>query len=382
VSAPIDREAFEKLRRIAPNQLAARRERDAGRARPLPEEISFKLTNRCDLRCSHCYQWGDQGYHRSLPQVDQGSDLPLPVVAKVLEETRAIGSNVFVWGGEPLVYRYWDGLCDLLAADPRWTSICTNGTLLDRRLASLVRISSHLETSISIDGLEAEHDALRGAGAFTRTMRGLRALVSAQRSGAYRGEISVNCVMSDAMVPRLFELVAFLEAEGVGTIYLSFPWFISEASAALMDEYVAAHFPHMRAPAQPSWHSFTFGLQPERLDRLRAELARIDGASWRVKLRYNPALEPGELDEFIAGSHRPAQGKTRCLALRTRLDVFPNGDVVSCKFFPEFSVGNLGQAPLAEVWHGEPYERVRETVSTCGLMPVCAKCNLLYTRGA
>jgi radical SAM protein with 4Fe4S-binding SPASM domain len=168
----------------------------------------------------------------------------------------------------------------------------------------------------------------------------------------------------------------------VGTIYLSFPWFISEASAELMDEYVAAHFPHLPAPAHPSWRSFTFRLRPERLDRLRAELARIDGASWRVKVRYNPALETGELDEFIAGSHRPAQGKTRCLAVRTRLDVFPNGDVVSCKFFPEFSVGNLGQASLAEVWHGEPYDHVRETVSTCGLMPVCAKCNLLYARGA
>ena len=64
------------------------------------------------------------------------------------------------------------------------------------------------------------------------------------------------------------------------------------------------------------------------------------------------------------------------------MDVFPNGDVVTCKFFPEFAVGNLIEDEVADVWHGTAFDRVRETVATCGLMPVCAKCNLLYTRGA
>jgi radical SAM protein with 4Fe4S-binding SPASM domain len=86
--------------------------------------------------------------------------------------------------------------------------------------------------------------------------------------------------------------------------------------------------------------------------------------------------------EFLLGSHRPAQNKTRCLALRTRMDVFPSGEVVSCKFFPEFAVGNLAEAEVAEVWQGSGFDQVRETVSRCGLMPVCSKCPLLYTRGA
>jgi radical SAM protein with 4Fe4S-binding SPASM domain len=111
-------------------------------------------------------------------------------------------------------------------------------------------------------------------------------------------------------------------------------------------------------------------------------LARIESASLNIKLRYNPRLDDHELEEFLAGSAKPAQGKTRCLALRTRLDVFPSGDVVSCKFFPEFSVGNLAASSVEDVWHGESYDRIRETVATCGLMPACAKCNLLYTRGA
>ena len=385
MSSPVDRKAFEKLRRIAPNQLAARREPGEWRARPLPEEVAFKLTNRCDLRCSHCYQWNEEdGYHHSLMRADSrvSRDLPLGIVAKVLEATRELRSNVFLWGGEPFVYREWDGLLTLLAAHERWTSICTNGTLVDRRLDSLLPLSSHLEMSISIDGFELEHDALRGAGAYARTLGGLRALLRCKQDGGYRGEISVNCVIGDAMVPRLFDFVAFLESEGVETIYLSFPWYISDRTSAMMDGYFAEHFPDRTAPAHPSWHSFKFRLDPGRLPELRAALARVDGADWRVKVRYNPALGTDEVHDFILGSDKPAQNKTKCLALRTRLDVFPNADVVSCKFFPEFTVGNLKDADVSDVWHGQPYDDVRETVATCGLMPICAKCNLLYTRGA
>ena len=84
---------------------------------------------------------------------------------------------------------------------------------------------------------------------------------------------------------------------------------------------------------------------------------------------------------FIMGSDKPAQNKTACHAIQTRMDIFPNGDVVSCKFFPEFRMGNLKDEGLAGVWTGERFQQVRQTISQCGLMPVCAKCNLLYTRG-
>jgi radical SAM protein with 4Fe4S-binding SPASM domain len=41
------------------------------------------------------------------------------------------------------------------------------------------------------------------------------------------------------------------------------------------------------------------------------------------------------------------------------MDVFPNGDVISCKFFPEFHVGNLKEKELHEVWHGDRFNQVR-----------------------
>src|SRR4051812_26845129 len=108
------------MRRIVPNLLEGRRAVKNGQwqARPLPEEIAFKLTNRCDLRCTHCYQWNESGYHRHLEPLERQADLDPAIIRKVLEATRSIRSNVYLWGGEPLAYRHWDELIDALADDP------------------------------------------------------------------------------------------------------------------------------------------------------------------------------------------------------------------------------------------------------------------------
>jgi len=381
--APLDPIAFEKMRRIVPNLLAGRSEADAAdwRARPLPEEVAFKLTNRCDLRCGHCYQWSTVGYHHKLPLAERRGDLDLAIVARVLEATREVQSNVFLWGGEPLLYRDWEGLIELLAADPRWTSVCTNGTLIEKRLSSLLTLGRHLEVSLSLDGFEAEHDAVRGKGSFARAWRGMELLLERKRTSEFEGEVTVNFVITDPMIARTYEFVARLDEAGVDTVYVSLPWYLAADGAARMDRYFAEHFAWSVGAGQPSWHSYTYRLDPARVDELRERFARIDATRWRTRIRYNPRLVGEDLLPFILGSDKPAQGRTRCQSTRTRMDVFPNGDVVSCKFFPEFRVGNLHDDGLEAIWHGERFDRVRETVTRCGLMPACAKCNLLYTRG-
>lgn len=92
-------------------------------------------------------------------------------------------------------------------------------------------------------------------------------------------------------------------------------------------------------------------------------------------------MEPDEIAGFLAGSERPAEGRTRCLSIATRLNVLPDGTVTTCKLFPEMRVGDLAQDGVAGVWHGEAARRARATLA-CGLTPVCSKCVQLYLHGA
>lgn len=381
----VDCVAFEKMKRIAPNFLRTQRDLrlDAHQVRALPEEVAFKLTNRCNLRCKHCYQWNEEGHHHDLSEEEQKQDIDFALIEKVFAATRELQSNVYLWGGEPLIYRDWDKLVDLLERDPRWTSMCTNGLGLEKKLDSILRISQRLELLFAIEGFREEHDAIRGKGIFDRVMESIDLLLDARAAGEYKGEIAVNFVITDAMVPRVYELLEYFEAKGIDTLYLSFLWYISNETAKKMDAYYTHQFNPfwvVNNAHRQSWHAYSYRLDPDAVDRLIAELARVEERVWKIKLRYNPALNRDEIHDFILGSDKPAQGKTRCLSIKTRMDIFPNGEVISCKFFPEFSVGNLTTDSVDAVWHGERFSRVREVVDN-GLMPVCAKCNLLYSRG-
>jgi radical SAM protein with 4Fe4S-binding SPASM domain len=382
-----DKLAFEKMKRIMPNLLAARREKNHNEdyhTRALPEEIAFKLTNRCNLRCKHCYQWNEDGHHHELEKIEQNRDLDFSIVEKVFAQTHEVKSNIYLWGGEPLVYRDWDKLVDLLEKDPRWTSMCTNGIGINKNLNSLLKVSEIFEILIAIEGFKDEHDVIRGKGNYEKAMEGLDLLLEQKEAGNYKGEVAVNFVITDRMVSRTYELIEFLESKKVDTVYLSLLWYLSDETSAKMDRYYTKHFNWLcteQETARHSWHAYKYRLNPDASERLIEELNRVNQRTWALKLRYNPALDPDEVKEFILGSDKPAQNKTKCLSIKNRMDIFPNGEVVSCKFFPELSVGNLTKESVGEVWQGCKFTKVRETIDREGLMPVCAKCNLLYSRG-
>lgn len=74
------------------------------------------------------------------------------------------------------------------------------------------------------------------------------------------------------------------------------------------------------------------------------------------------------------------QRRKQCLSISNRMDVLADGSVSSCQLFPEFSVGNLYEKGVVEIWHSENFKKVRETIHG-SLTPICSKCVLLYRHG-
>ena len=104
----------------------------------LPETLGIKLTNRCNLRCAHCYQWNESGYHRDMGRSEQNLDLDIAVFERLLEETRPVKSRLYLWGGEPLVHREIERILELLEQDPRETTICTNAHFIGKHIDAIV----------------------------------------------------------------------------------------------------------------------------------------------------------------------------------------------------------------------------------------------------
>ena len=348
----------------------------------LPLDMGLFLTGRCNLRCRHCFEWNEDGFLRNDPSCAD-RDISIEKLADCLEYTRPAKTRLYLWGGESLMYSHFGELCVLLKDDPRHTTVCTNGLLIEQHLDELLGLSENLVLLISLDGFRDCNDSIRGRGTFDRVIENIRMLRRLADEGLFKGEVSVCCVISDEMTGRLYDYCEFMEGLGINTLYLSFPWYISPQCAAEMDSEFEKRFGDIikiEDASKASWHDFTFHISEERTGELKRELSRITERIWSIRVRLQPAIEPDEIDGFIRGGSLAAQGRTRCLAPYNRVDILQDGNVSPCKLFREFSVGNINTESLGEIWEGERMAEMRKRLG-CGLMPVCSKCVLLYLNG-
>ena len=357
---------------------------DPGYAAPVPQEVSLQLTYRCNLRCTHCYQWNEQGFFRDFSPQRQKTELHIEVVENVLRSTATVRSKLFLWGGEPLMHTKFGEVASLLERYPRTVNMCTNGLLFTRKLDDMLRIGENLNLLVSLDGLGDDHEALRGKGTFKRTMDNIQMMLDLKREGRFTGELSLSCMVSHVTVGKMYEFMEWAEDLGVNTVYFQFPWYISPEVATQMDQVYEQSFAWLKPDTgtkQPTWHSYTYQLPQEQLPVLRESMARLASRAWGVRVRYQPQLEADEVEDFILGTSRPAQNRSKCLAVSNRMEVHADGNVSSCKFFPEFVVGNLYDTEMTELWQSEAFRQVRSILSANGMMPVCSKCILLYLNG-
>ena len=133
--------------------------------RPSPDPslryLELQITSMCNLRCGHCYI-GD-GPPRELGSARVRS------VLKEFEEMQ--GLRVLLTGGEPLLHGRFDEINEMLPDLFLRKVLFTNGVLLKKDVLSRLKVH---EIQVSIDGLRAGHDALRGAGSWDAAMDAVR----------------------------------------------------------------------------------------------------------------------------------------------------------------------------------------------------------------
>ena len=133
------------------------------RQSPIPSlrYLELQITDRCNLRCRHCYI-GEKGRNELSPS-------QISAVLGEFEEMQ--GLRVLVTGGEPLLHSRFPEINAMLPEFSSRKILFTNGMKLDRDV--LKGLNVH-EIQISIDGLEHGHDMLRGKGTFRAAMEGVR----------------------------------------------------------------------------------------------------------------------------------------------------------------------------------------------------------------
>jgi MoaA/NifB/PqqE/SkfB family radical SAM enzyme len=134
-----------------------------------PVRIYFELTTRCNLSCSHCFAES----HPALPE-----GMPRGLIFRLLEDMKESGViNVRFTGGEPTARNDWYEICSYAHELGLIVSLNTNGVFDDPDgMAEKIASLGMEQVTLSMDGLEESHDALRGKGSFRAVRRALESL--------------------------------------------------------------------------------------------------------------------------------------------------------------------------------------------------------------
>lgn len=336
-----------------------------------PSFISFTVTNTCNLRCQMCGQWSEEGYMHERRDLLRNR-MSIEHWRRVIDEIADHGvDSVLVRGGEPFLYPQIMQLLEHLERRSFTISIDTNGTMLSRYAADLVRFS-RLHLTISVDGPETVHDEVRAVpGTYQKIKEGVARLAEAERDGPHTVSRSLNFTISPYSYQGLGELPAAARDLGIDTVcivpYYYLPSEVGHRYQRELAELGCTGY---------SWNGFHHedsGVDVERFleqyRRFRADLGDL-----RV-FDYLP-LSEDEYRVWFADAVAPV-GPQACNSVERLLDVQPNGDANFCVDFPDYVIGNVTEATVEEIWNGERANRFREARRR-GPLGACLRCGAKY----
>lgn len=186
----------------------------------LPESanLHFYVTNRCNLRCDHCYMSSG----KPLPSGEMSKEERNRVL-ELFSEIYPRGKVTFS-GGEPLMCA---DIFDLLLKARELglhISFYTNGLLISRsNVEKVVELSDLIQ--ISLDGATSRvNDAVRGRGTFRRILRSIRLVdkvVAARKNRVYHVSFTLMPINSADIRKNLPSLLRRLDLKGRHQITIS-----------------------------------------------------------------------------------------------------------------------------------------------------------------
>jgi radical SAM protein with 4Fe4S-binding SPASM domain len=351
----------------------------SGRARKI-RVLALRPTDRCNLRCHICGQWGDQGYQfkKDIKEF-KSQELPVNRYRFLLEDLVRCGHHpiVVLLGGEPMLYGGIAELIESAASLGLPTMMTTNGTHLSAAAERLVK-APLFALQLSIDGHCAElHNALRpGLGNidnFAQIEAALRAVRHARQAcGSNLPLITAITAISRENSGNLVDIYETFHND-VDLFVFCLSWWIDPPRAIAHEKDFYNRFGTM---ATRQW-GYVNAHRPESFEALNGQLQELLRRShhWNAKpvSIIPPIVGAGNLEAYYT-RHSFQFGYRRCVSIFQEVQVTSNGEVRPCRSYADYQVGNVREATITELWNAPAYRDFRRSLTNEGLMPACTRC--------
>lgn len=304
-----------------------------------PLQLIFYITNKCNLRCKHCFFW---------KEINKKTDeLTLNEIRKIAKSIKSL-PILSLTGGEPFLRSDISDIVKIFNENTNLNAIVipTNGFLTEVITNATKKILTenkniNIKIDLSVDDIEEKHDENRGVkGAFERLLKTNNALKRLQKT---HSNLSIGCVMT----------LTNKNQDHILKIY----------------KYVKG-----RIKPDSIFINYTRGKprQPEMADIKLENYTKIIN---QIKKDYNDETKHNSfyLDlikynnlEIYSLVKKTVKGKkciTRCYAGIIDAVLYSNGDIFPCEMLP-YKIGNIRDFnyDFRKLWSSERAKNIRKKI--------------------
>ncbi len=301
--------------------------------------VVWNITQRCNLRCLHCYSDSENRPYPDELTTREGEVL--------LDDLAEFGVPVVLFsGGEPLMRPDIMQLLDHARRPGLRTVLSTNGTLIDDSVAQELKKRGVAYVGISLDGIGKTNDAFRGVeGAFEKAVQGIE---SCARAGV---KVGLRLTLTRHTVSELDAVFEFVHDSPVERVCFYHLVYTGRGRGLTGDELIYAE---TRAA----------------IDKIIDGTARLDSRGY-----------PGEIltvDNHVDGvylylrmKHEAGENPEKIQRARSVLELLrwnggglnstgigigavdARGNVHPDQFWTHYSPGSVRERPFSEIWQDE-----------------------------
>ncbi len=323
----------------------------------------WNFTNRCNLRCKHCYQNSDKSaladeltLDEKFAVIDQMGAAYMPMLA--------------LSGGEPTMS---DDLLPIIRRAKQYkmhTTIATNGTTMTEKLAGDLLEAGLRYVEISLDSTDpARHDAFRGVpGMWEKSVRGAKIVAATEGL-----RLGIAMCVHRGNYAEVRDMIEFAISVGAGC-FAHFN-FIPVGRGLEM----------VSGDITPTQREELLGLLNEYMQSGRIGILSTAPQLGRVCLMGAP-IDTGRTACSHAGSGSGVKARVvakylgGCGAGRTYVCIEPNGDVTPCVYLPHRVMGNLREGNIVDIFRNGYYDLLNDRTDRihhcreCDFADYCGGC--------
>ncbi len=313
--------------------------------------VQWHLTEQCNLRCRHCYQ-NTSASVMTFPEIIRAIDsVDATLKGWVTDHDMDMSPSFHFTGGEPLLHDRLFDILEHVGSLGYATALMSNGTLITDDVARKLKQAQVKEVQVSVEGMEAVHDSIRGQGSFRKALSGIENLL------ANSINTSINLTLSRLNIGEVAGLVELAGDMGIGAV--TFSRLVACGRGNEISDQM---------------------LTPPELAEFYRNVHERQAAGKGTFTSLDPLFTVSDLKEDVPASDFPVGG---CAAGVFGITITADGSIMPCRRM-DLSIGNIRETSLRELWAESPVlwslrnrEEYRDKCGSCYYWAVCRGCRAI-----